>query len=165
MREQTCFFTGHRTIPTEEVQRIYEKTYTLCAVLTEKLNIRTFVCGGALGFDTLAAKAVLKLREQNQDVRLQLVLPCREQAKRWGATAQQTYREILAAADAVEYVSEEYTSYCMYARNRRMVDMSCCGIVLLRRNSGGTAYTVRYANEQDVKLYSVDRVPEKEDME
>ncbi len=162
MREQTCFFTGHRNVPAGEQQSIYEKTYLLCASLAEKMNIDTFVCGGALGFDTLAAQAVLKLRKHRPEIRLHLVLPCREQAARWSAAAQRTYREILEAADAVEYVSDRYTSYCMHERNRRMVDKSSCGVVFLRRASGGTAYTIRYATEQGVKLYSVDRVPEKE---
>lgn len=162
MREQTCFFTGHRNVPEEEMQSIYDKTYLLCASLVEKMNMRTFVCGGARGFDTLAAQAVLKLKKHHPDIRLHLVLPCRNQASRWSAAAKQAYCEVLDAADAAEYVSESYTSYCMHARNRRMVDMSSCGIVFMRHASGGTAYTVKYAIAQDVKLYSVDRVAEKE---
>lgn len=162
MKAQTCFFTGHRTVPAEEARRIYEKTYLLCSLLAEKMNMRTFVCGGALGFDTLAAQAVLALRGKYPYIRLELVLPCRDQASRWSVAAQRTYREILEAADAVEYVSDRYTSYCMHERNRRMVDKSCCGVVFLRRATGGTAYTVRYATEQGVQLYSVDRVAEKE---
>lgn len=162
MREQTCFFTGHRDIPPNEEGRIYENVYLLCETLAEKMNICTFICGGARGFDTLAARAVLALQKKNADIRLQLILPCKDQAMRWSRGDQKIYREILAAADLVEYVSEHYTSYCMHARNRRMVDESCCGIVFMRQTKGGTAYTVKYAIEQEVKLFSVDRVPPKE---
>lgn len=162
MREQTCFFTGHRDIPPQEEARIFENTCLLCETLAEKMNIRTFICGGARGFDTLAARAVLAVQKKNADIRLQLILPCKDQVLRWSRGDQKIYREILAAADLVEYVSEHYTSYCMHARNRRMVDESCCGIVFMRQTKGGTAYTVKYALEQDVKLFSVDRVPSKE---
>lgn len=162
MREQTCFFTGHRQIPDAETRQIYEKTYLLCESLAEKLNIRTFICGGALGFDTLAARAVLALRKQRGDVRLHLMLPCKAQAAKWTAADRAVYEEILRSADAVEYVSEVYTPYCMHARNRAMVDASVCGVVFLRKNSGGTVYTVKYALSQGVKLYSVDRVASKE---
>lgn len=165
MREETCFFTGHRAIPRAEEARIYENTYLLCALLAEKLNVRTFICGGAIGFDTLAARAVLALQKKNAEVRLQLILPCKDQAERWNDDSKKSYREILAAADLVEYVSERYTGYCMHERNRRMVDESAYGIVFMRRHTGGTAYTVRYAMEQQLKLYSVDRVPPREAFE
>ncbi len=162
MREQTCFFTGHRQIPEAEAAQIYEKTLLLCESLAEKLNIRTFICGGALGFDTLAARAVLALRKKRADVCLHLCLPCKAQATKWSATDRTVYEEILSAADIVEYVSEAYTPYCMHARNRAMVDASACGVVFFRKNGGGTGYTVRYALSQGVKLYSVDRVAKKE---
>ena len=163
MKEQTCFFTGHREVPPAEEARIYENICLLCESLVEKMNIRTFICGGARGFDTLAARAVLALQKKNEHIRLQLILPCKDQAARWNRSDQKIYREILAAADLVEYVSEHYTSYCMHARNRRMVDESCCGIIFMRQMTGGTAYTVKYAIAQDVELFSVDRVPPREE--
>ena len=162
MREQTCFFTGHRQIPDAEARQIYDKTYLLCESLAEKLNIRTFICGGALGFDTLAAQAVLNLRKVRGDICLRLMLPCKDQASKWSATDRAAYDELVHSADVVEYVSECYTPYCMHARNRAMVDASAYGVVFMRKNTGGTAYTVKYAWEQDVKLYFVDRVAPKE---
>lgn len=162
MKEQTCFFTGHRVVPKAEEAQIRANTYALCVSLIEKMNIQTFCCGGALGFDTIAAQTVLRLKESYPFVRLQMVLPCKGQEKRWGEKEQQIYRAILDSADAVEYVSEHYSTHCMHMRNRRMVDLSCCGIAFLRSAMGGTAYTVQYAREKDIKMYSVDRVPEKE---
>ena len=108
MKEHTCFFTGHRVVPAAEEVRIRKNTYALCVALIENMNIHTFCCGGALGFDTIAAQTVLRLKEIYPFVQLQMVLPCKGQEKRWGEKEQQIYRAILDAADTVEYVSEHY---------------------------------------------------------
>lgn len=59
---------------------------------------------------------------------------------------QKRYRSILRQADEVIYVNREYTSDCMLARNRYLVEHSS---VLLAVYNGsrrsGTGMTVRYA--------------------
>lgn len=80
MKEKTCCFTGHREIP----KGMYPM---LTAELERKLHgliqrgFQYFGAGGALGFDTLAAEAVLRLKEQYPDIRLILVLPCPDQTR------------------------------------------------------------------------------------
>ncbi len=162
MKQKTCFFTGHRIVPKAEEARIRENTYALCVSLIENMQIQRFCCGGALGFDTLAAQTVLLLKEKYPMVQLHMILPCKGQESKWTKKDKQIYKAIIEAADSVEYVSENYTTYCMHARNRHMVNLSCCGIAFLRSSVGGTAYTVQYAREKDVKMFSVDRVPKKD---
>ena len=114
-----------------------------------------FFSGGALGFDTLAALAVLELRRRHPDVSLVMVLPCQSQSSRWGAGAQQEYRRILKASDRVLYVSEEYFPGCMQKRNRFMVDHSdtcCCYLTSCR---GGTWNTVSYAYDQHLSIHNL----------
>ncbi len=74
MREETCCFTGHREIPRGAVKRLAE-------LLDEEIErlaaggVRFFGAGGAEGFDTLAAQAVLRARARRPELRLILVLP------------------------------------------------------------------------------------------
>ncbi len=146
----TCFFTGHRELPTFLLPLKKKLNQTVLRLYQE--GIRTFVCGGALGFDTLAAETVLKLKKEYLDARLCLMLPCREQTKGWSDANIKRYRDILDAADAVEWVSEVYTRGCMHKRNRAMADISSVCVAYLKKESGGTAYTVAYAENKGLKI-------------
>ena len=116
---------------------------------------RYFGCGGALGFDTLAAQTVLRLREVYPEIRLILVLPCRDQTRGWKQADVAEYDRIMKAADKVTYTSEQYYSGCMHKRNRHLVDNSSLCICYLTEQSGGTAYTVNYARSQGLKIINV----------
>lgn len=144
MKEKTCCFTGHREIPSGAYQTIFKKTEEVVESLIKK-GYQFFGAGGALGFDTIAAFTVLKLKERYPDVRLILVLPCRNQARGWSTEDVRIYETIKQQADKVVYTSEEYTRGCMYKRNRHLADNSSACIAYLTENKGGTAYTVDYA--------------------
>ena len=116
---------------------------------------RYFGCGGALGFDTLAAQTVLRLREIYPEIRLILVLPCRDQTRGWKQADVAEYDRIMKAADKVTYTSEQYYSGCMHKRNRHLVDNSSLCICYLTEQSGGTAYSVNYARSQGLKIINV----------
>ena len=116
---------------------------------------RYFGCGGALGFDTLAAQTVLRLREIYPEIRLILVLPCRDQTRGWKQADVAEYDRIMKAADKVTYTSEQYYSGCMHKRNRHLVDYSSLCVCYLTEQSGGTAYTVNYARSQGLKIINV----------
>ena len=150
-----CCFTGHRDLPATDVVRLSATLRRYVRGLRERRGIRRFYAGGALGFDTFAAQAVLELRESGLDVELCLVLPCRDQDKRWSARDRAVYAEILSAADSVEYVSEHYTPWCMHARNRALVDRSSVCIAYHAHSGGGTDYTVRYARSHSVEVFNV----------
>ena len=116
---------------------------------------RYFGCGGALGFDTLAAQTVLELKNEYPQIRLILVLPCRDQTRDWKEADIAEYERIMKAADKVTYTSEQYYSGCMHKRNRHLVDCSSLCICYLTEQSGGTAYTVNYARSQGLKIVNV----------
>ena len=84
MKQKTCCFTGHRDIPLGDYQLIFDKTEEMVERLIKK-GYLYFGAGGALGFDTIAALAVLKLKEHYPDIRLILVLPCRFQTRGWAS--------------------------------------------------------------------------------
>lgn len=147
----TCFFTGHRDIPRARYDGIYRQT---CALIEELYarGYRRFICGGAVGFDTLAARAVIALREKNTDIRLWLCLPCRDQAKYFSGKQKEEYEFIKSNCDRYEILYEHYVRGCMHARNRRMVDSSSAGIAFCESERGGTAYTVNYAISHGVEI-------------
>ena len=145
----TCCFTGHRVLPKGQRQTIET---ALCAEIDALVaqGYTDFVAGGALGFDTLAALCVVRKRAllgSVRPIRLHLFLPCPEQSDNWDESDRLLYRRILAAADTGRYVSPHYTRSCMLDRNRAMVDVSSVLIAYLTRDTGGSAYTVRYAKQ------------------
>lgn len=154
MKEKTCCFTGHRDIPSGAYQLIFNKTEEMVESLIKK-GYLYFGAGGALGFDTIAAFAVLKLKERYSDVRLILVLPCLSQTRGWSNEDVKIYEDIKKQADKVVYTSEEYTRGCMHKRNRHLVDNSSACISYLTESKGGTAYTVDYAKKHGLTVYNI----------
>ena len=154
MRGQTCCFTGHRIIPLGEYDSIKEKTQETVEKLIEK-GVCYFGAGGALGFDTLAAKVVLEAKKKHPEVKLILILPCYEQDRMWSAEDKRVYANIKAQADKIVYTSETYTRGCMHKRNRHLVDNSGYCICYLTKEEGGTFYTVNYARKEKLTIINV----------
>lgn len=154
MRKRTCCFTGHRSIPPEERRELARRLEETILRLYRR-GVRYFGAGGALGFDTLAAQAVLRLREECPGIKLILVLPCPSQTKGWKPEDAAEYERIKSQADKVVYTSQEYTQGCMYKRNRHLVDHSGVCVCYLTKDSGGTAYTVRYARTHGLEIINL----------
>lgn len=155
MREKTGCFTGHRQIPEKDYALIEEKLEQTIVKLYNNGIIR-YCAGGALGFDTLAAETVLRLRDGSlPNLRLILVLPCLNQTKGWKAEDVVRYEETKRRANKVKYVSQEYTSGCMYKRNRHLVDGSSVCVCYQTRPRGGTAYTVNYARAHGLAIFNM----------
>lgn len=154
IRNGVCCFTGHRDFERTASPReilIFEK-------LVDNLiryGYTTFVAGGALGFDTVAAEYILIKRAEGIGVRLELMLPCADQAARWSPNQRRRYEAILSKADSVEILHEHYTKSCMHERNRRMVEKSSACVAYCKQNFGGTFSTVCYARSRGIMLYNI----------
>lgn len=150
----TVCFTGHRRLEPENISevvwRLSDRIEDLCR--GGKVDFRT---GGALGFDTLAALCVLSAKEKFPNARLHLILPCKNQTRGWSDADVEKYEYVLSAADTVTYVSEAYTPYCMHMRNRALVDGSDLCIAYFNKKTGGTAYTVSYAQSKGVEVENI----------
>ena len=145
--ESCLCFTGHRMVTEHDRSALTPLLDSSLRSAYER-GIRFFLSGGALGFDTLAAEAVLRFRDQKPDVKLVLALPCRTQADHWSSSDKKTYRMLLDQADRIIYVSDIYYEGCMQKRNRFLVDHAAYCICFLRFCRGGTWYTVSYAYDQ-----------------
>ena len=154
MREQTCCFTGHREIPPGERAGIADKLERVIAALYQR-GVRYYGAGGARGFDALAASTVIRLRGSCPGIRLILVLPCLTQTRGWRPEDIAKHEHIKAQADKVVYTSQQYTRGCMHKRNRHLVDNSSVCVCYLTRDSGGTAYTVNYAEQQGLEIINI----------
>lgn len=143
----SCCFTGHRIIPTRDLQKLRYALSTEIRYLHSR-GIRYFISGGAIGFDTVAAEEVLALKGELEDIHLVLAIPCLDQDAKWTPAQKEKGRRIRELADEIIYTGQKYTSDCMHVRNRFMVDSSCVCLSYCTRQSGGTYYTVRYADQR-----------------
>ena len=62
---------------------------------------------------------------------------------------------MIESADDKIVLSQEYTPTCMQERNQYMVDNSGVVLAYLRRKSGGTFNTVKYAKQQSVPIIKI----------
>ena len=155
-----CAFTGHRPehlpwgrdeddprcralkiLLRRTVQQVYDRGF------------RTFLCGMARGCDQYFAEAVLAARADGaQDAQLCALVPCPSQPDGWRAWEQARYRRLLADCDSVEVLEPVYSAGCMLRRNRAMVQRASLLISVFDGTPGGTAATVRLAEELGITV-------------
>lgn len=156
-RKRTACFTGHRNIPAQKIKNIEKQLDKIIEKLYQK-GVIFYGAGGAHGFDMLAEKAVLRAKQRHDEIKLILVLPCKNQDKYWTTENKMEFAEILHKADKVVYTSEFYENGCMHKRNRHLVNFSGYCIAYLTKNSGGTAYTVNYARQTGLKTVNLGEI-------
>lgn len=154
MENKGCSFTGHRSYPdshrkslVEHIKRAVEYAYNS--------GCRSFYAGGALGFDTLAAREVIRFRMSHPDVSLILILPCLNQSEKWSDSASDAYEYILSEANEVRYVDETYSKACMQKRNMALAEVCDIMIAYVSRPRSGAAQTVRMAEGLGKKVYNL----------
>lgn len=153
--EKSCCFTGHRALPESGLAQIRERLRREIAALAER-GVTTFLAGGALGFDTLAAQEVLRLKFSGlPGIKLVLVLPCLGQEAKWDSVDVAAYRTLIREANEVIYTGDVYTRSCMFVRNRYLADHSRVCLCYLSREKGGTAYTVNYARSKNLEIINL----------
>lgn len=152
--EKTCCFTGHRNIPANEYEKI-ENTLEETIISLIKKGVCYFGAGGALGFDTMAALTILKLKEKYPHIKLILVLPCENQTYKWQQKDIDIYENIKSKCDKYVYTSKNYYNGCMFKRNKHLVNNSKYCICYLTKKTGGTAFTVNYAIKNDLTVINI----------
>ncbi len=151
-KERVCCFTGHRDLSKDEflqIRPILQETI-------EKLflqGVDTFIVGGAVGFDTMAATEVLNLqRKLYPGMKLVLAIPCEGQDRGWSPIQRALYQQIRQLATAEVVLSPQYYQGCMLRRNDFMVENSRYLIAYVNRASGGSAYTLRMAKKNRLTI-------------
>ncbi len=150
---KTCCFTGHRKIH-KNIMTVTKKLHREIDKLIEN-GVDTFISGGALGYYQISASVIITKKNQGINIKLVLVLPCKEQDKYWSKKEKIQYQEILKGANEIIYISEEYTDNCMKIRNRKLVEMADICLCALERERTGTAQTVRFAKEKGIEVINI----------
>lgn len=148
-----CCFTGHRDIVRGTKRALATELLKCIEELVTERGVKDFYVGGAVGFDALAAKAVIYLKKNKYpQLRLLLTVPFEGHYLGWSEEKQREYIEIREAADEYLAISLRPSKSAFLARNRFMVDHSEICVVYIRHDGGGSEYTAAYArrNGKDI---------------
>ena len=164
LERRVCAFTGHRP---GRFAFGYEQEHPDCTRLKNAIGktiatlarkgVTTFISGMAQGVDLWAAREVLRQKGEYPALRLIAVQPCADQPQRWPHAAQRDYQDILACCDERVCLHDHYTPHCMMERNRWMVDRADILLAVYDGSAGGgTAATVRYAQNKQKEIWLLD---------
>jgi uncharacterized phage-like protein YoqJ len=159
LREQCCCFTGHRP------EKLSISENQLALLLEAEIRkavgsgFTTYITGMAKGTDIVAGEIVLRLREQDDRLKLICVLPHPGFGLHWGGGWTERSQRILAAADETRCVSSESSYHSYQIRNEWMVDHSGLVIAVYTGEAGGTRNTLKYARKKNVPCRIIE--PEK----
>lgn len=148
-------FTGHRAI--KDVDAVCKRLTELIGELIRD-GYRTFLSGGARGFDALAAETVLQMKEKYPGIALNIILPFElpyEHEGGWTDAEIASHKSQLDRADSTVILQSGYKRGCYYLRDRYLVDNATLCIAYQTRNSGGTAYTVKYAKGRNIDIINI----------
>ena len=153
-RPYTCCFTGHRNLPIHQEEEIWQRVCTRLYPLLER-GVRYFGVGGAIGFDTLVAEKLLNLRKTYPQIRVILVQPFQGCQSRWTPAQQARAAAVENRVDKVVICCRTPSREAFLARDRHLVDGSAYCIGYCTRSTGGTAYTLRYAQKQGLQVWNI----------
>lgn len=152
-------FTGHRKLegkypPSPKWEAVSQAVRELAlSFVATGYDITHFCSGGALGFDQVAASAVIKLREQGFPVTLTFALPFPGFEVRWPEKSQANLKSLCRQANKVVFVDNEprYFPWKMQKRNEYMIDRAQSVIALMYPavKKGGTLNAVKYAEKKN----------------
>lgn len=137
---KNCAFTGHREL---EKSFSFENLIKTVFNLAQK-GVENFFCGMAKGFDLYAGEAVIKIKESFPQVKLIACVPYFGQEKGYNREDKERYVYILKNCDLKITLAENYYKGCAIVRDRYMADHADILVAYLKKETGGTAYTVRY---------------------
>lgn len=147
-RAHRCCFTGHRP------EKLHADESAVCAALDRAIDeaiadgFTTFISGMARGVDIWAAEIVLCKRQTNPKLHLICACPHPDFEMKWSSEWVARYRQILAVADLVRFISPGFSIDAYQRRNEWMVDHSSRVIAVYNGEEGGTRNTILYAKRQ-----------------
>lgn len=147
---RTCAFTGHRVL-----EKDFDRQRLINAVISAvKDGYNEFLSGMALGFDTECCKVINELKKSYK-IKLIACVPCKNQDAGFNLKQKEEYIKLLQSADEVVVLSEKYYEGCMQKRNKFMVDNSSLIIAHVKKDFGGTAFTINYALKENKQVIYV----------
>lgn len=136
-----CCFTGHRDFDREKCPDTYLKLIEEIKKAYED-GCDYFITGAAKGLDYEASFAVNSLKAEGLPIKLEAAVPYPQMINYY----QCAYT--ILNSDVNIYIGKNYTKDIFHRRNRYMVDKSDVVIAVYDgRESGGTYYTMKYAQK------------------
>ena len=159
-----CCFTGPRpqkfSFPLKDDNKDFNDfTLRLYDAIAELISIGVceFYTGMAMGFDILAAEAVLQIAKLRPELCLRLIacVPFKEQAQKYPGVWKKRYDNVLKNCDEALLLSDNYFSGCYQRRNEYMVNVSDMVLTYFDGKAGGTKNTVMYAMKKERKIVNI----------
>lgn len=148
---QVCALTGHRDLPPEfDFNGLNDKIEELI-----KGGCTSFLCGMAQGFDLAALNCLVGLRQRYR-LYLEACIPYRGFSRHFGLAEREEYDRLLSWCDRETVLLPAFERGCFLLRDRYMVDCADVVLAYCKRETGGTAYTVRYAEKKGVPVLFLD---------
>ena len=122
-----------------------------------RLSLGSYTTSGAIGFDTLAAREVIKFRLTHNDVKLILCLPCQNQDEKWNDYQRWAYDHTLISADEIIYARDSYSEGCMRERNFLLANKCDILIAYCGRANSGASQTIRMAEAMGKDVFNIYR--------
>lgn len=161
---KSCCFTGYRPekfpfeLKANNPDYIKFDNKLIDAVFSlPREGCTTFYCGMAMGFDIIAAEAVVLLKKslKDQKIKLVCVIPFRGQAQKYTEEWRKRFNEVLCCADEIMCLSDDYYRGCFQKRNEYMIDRSDIVITWFDGKKGGTANTLKYAEKKQKRIVNL----------
>lgn len=152
LRSHRCCFTGHRPEKLKRAEDEIKKSLEEAILKAIHDGYTTFITGMARGVDIWAGQIVLRLRQENPDLKLIAALPYPGCDTRWSASWRKQYAEVLEAADLVKAISPAYSLASFQKRDEWMVDHASRVIAVYDGVQGGTKNTIDYATRCGIEV-------------
>ena len=156
-KSQSVAFTGHRNIIGNKRPELGVAVDNALIELYQR-GYRNFINGMAMGFDLLAASAVIALKRRFSDIKLIAVVPYRNQSEKFSDYEHKRYQYALQNADEVIVLREKYSNGCLLRRNDYML-AHASGLIAFYdgKHKGGTFYTICRASESSMPIINLFR--------
>jgi len=152
--KQTCCFIGNRHLPVKGIQRILlnlDREIDHCI----SNGVSTFICGGALGFDQIAASFIIAKKGLGKKIRLIFVLPCKNQDRLWNMEKREFFKDLLNEADNVVYIAENTSHPFISEQNRYIIEQSSYCICALQSENSETIQIMQFVKERGLRIVNI----------
>ena len=150
----TACFTGHRRLPPRGCAEYAALISALDAAIADAVShgVTCFFCGGACGFDLLAAERVLIKKAGGSSPEIHVIIPYSGFISAFPHAEQARYHRVAACADSVTSVYPNADAAAYRQRNQRLIDAADRCIAYLREEKSGTGQTVRMAVRKGIPV-------------
>lgn len=161
-KEKTVAFTGNRDLTTSDgrIDRNLENVIrTELYSLVENLYKQgkdTYLNGGAIGFDMMAAEVVLELKKKYPSIRLIIAIPFKGQELKFSQRDKKRYQYIIDSSDSQVLIWDGgFSRIAYHKRNDYLIANSSTIIAYSNGIGKGTKSTVEKAQKKGLEIINI----------